>query len=51
MSIENVKILISIENVARLSIICSNYGNEDEKISKEEESIETLKILGLIENL
>ena len=30
------------------SIICSKFKNEDEKIFKEEESIEILKILGLI---
>ena len=34
------------------SIICSNCKNEDEKIfEEEEESIEILKILGLIENI
>ena len=33
-----------------LSIICSKCENEDEKLLKEEESIEILKILGLIEN-
>ena len=33
-----------------LSIICSKCENEDEKLLKEEESIEVLKILGLIEN-
>ena len=34
-----------------LSIICSECKNEDEKLFKEEESIEILKILGLIENI
>ena len=34
-----------------LSIICSKCKNKDEKIFKEEESIEILKILGLIENI
>ena len=34
-----------------LSTICSKYKNEDEKIFKEEESIEILKILRLIENI
>ena len=34
-----------------LSIICSKCKNEHEKIFKEEESIETLKILSLISNL
>ena len=34
-----------------LSIICSKCKNEDEKIFKEEESVEILKVLGLIENI
>ena len=34
-----------------LSIICSKCKNEDEKIFKEEKSIEILKILYLIENI
>ena len=34
-----------------LSIICSKCKNEDEKIFKEEESIEILKISGLINNI
>ena len=34
-----------------LSIIWSKRKNENEKIFKEEESIEILKILGLIENI
>ena len=34
-----------------LSIICSKCKNEDEKIFKEEELIEILKIPGLIENI
>ena len=38
------------ENLS-LSIICSKSKNEDEKISKEEEPIEILKILALIENI
>ena len=33
------------------SIICNKCKNEDEKTFKEEESIEILKILGLIENI
>ena len=32
-------------------LICSKCKNENEKIFKEEESIEVLKILGLIENI
>ena len=34
-----------------LSIICSKCKNEDGKIFKKEESIEILKILGLINNI
>ena len=34
-----------------LSIICSKCINEGEKIFKEEDSIEILKILGFIENI
>ena len=33
-----------------LCIICSKYKNENEKIFREKESIEILKIIGLIEN-
>ena len=33
------------------SIICSKCENEYQKIFKEEESIETTKILGLIKNV
>ena len=43
-NLKNVKTLV-------LSIICSKYKYEDEKISKEEESIEILNILGLINNI
>ena len=45
------KILYLLEKTLVLSIICSKCKNEDEKIFKEEESIEILKILGLIENI
>ena len=31
-----------------LSILCNKCGSEEDKILKEQESIETLKILGLI---
>ena len=34
-----------------LSIICSKCKIEDQKILKEEESVEILKILGLIQNI
>ena len=32
-------------------LFCSKWKNEDEKLFKEEESIETLEILGLTENI
>ena len=47
--LENPKISYLLENTLVLSIICSKCKNEDEKIFKEEESNEILKILGLIE--
>ena len=34
-----------------LSIICDKCGSKDEKMFKEEESIEILEILALIENI
>ena len=34
-----------------LSVICRKCLNKDQKIFKEEDSIEILKILGLIENI
>ena len=34
-----------------LSVVCSKSKNEDEKLFKEEESIEILKIICLIENI
>ena len=40
-----------LEEVFIISIIWSKCKNEDEKIFQEEESIEILKILGLIENI
>ena len=36
-----------LEKTLVLSIICSKYKKEDEKIFKEEESIQILKIIGL----
>ena len=47
---KNPKISYIFEKTLFLSIICSKCENEDEKIFKEEESIEILKILGLIKN-
>ena len=40
-----------LEKTLVLSIICSKCKDEDEKLFKEEESIEILKILGLLENI
>ena len=40
-----------LEKTLVLPIICSKCKNEDEKLFKEEESIETLKILVLIGNI
>ena len=52
-SIDNLKTLkiLNILEETVLSIICSKCNNEDEKIFKVEESIVTLMILGLIENI
>ena len=40
-----------LEKTLVLFIICSKCKNEDEKIFKEEESIEILQIIGLIINI
>ena len=40
-----------LEKTLVLSIICSKCKNEDEKLFLKKESIEILKILGLIENI
>ena len=48
---KNPKIPYILEKTLILCIICSKCKNEDEKIFKEEESIDILKILGLIENI
>ena len=47
---EKSKISYLLEKILVLSIICSKCKNEDEKLFKDE-SIEILKILGLIENI
>ena len=44
------KISNIFEKTLLLSIICTKFKNEDEKIFKGEESIGILKILGWIEN-
>ena len=48
--IEKPKILYILEKTLVLSNICSKCKNEDEKIFKEEESIEILKILVFFKN-
>ena len=48
---EKPEISYLLEKTLVLSIICSKGTNEDEKLFKEEEAIEILKILGLIENI
>ena len=49
--LEKPKLSYLLEKTLLLSIICSKCKNEDEKLFKEEESIEILKILGLIGNI
>ena len=48
---EKPKISYLLEKTLFLSIIWSKCKNEDEKVFEEEESIEILKILGLINNI
>ena len=48
---EKPKISYLLEKRLVLSIICSKCKNEDDKLFKEEESIEILRILRLIENI
>ena len=48
---EKPKILYLLEKILVLSITCSKCKSEDEKIFKQEESIEILKVLGLINNI
>ena len=48
---EKPKISYLLEKALVLSIIYSKCKNEDEKVFKEEESFEILKILGLISNI
>ena len=45
------KISYLLEKTLVLSNICSKWKNKDEKLFKEKESMEKLKILGLIENI
>ena len=48
---EKPKISYILEKILALSIICSKCKYEDEKVFKEDDSLEILKILGLIENI
>ena len=48
---EKPKISYALLKALVLSIICNKCNNGDEKMFQEEESIEILKILGLIENI
>ena len=48
---EKPKISYLLEKALVLSIICNKCKNEDKKSFKKEESIDILKILGLIENI
>ena len=48
---EKPKISYLLEKTLVLSVICSKCKNEDQKLFKEEESIEILKILALIKNI
>ena len=48
---EKPKISYLLEETLVLSINCSKCKDEDEKLFNKEESIEILKILGLIENI
>ena len=48
---ERPKISCLLEKTLILSIISSKCKNEDEKVFKDEELVETCKFLGLIENI
>ena len=48
---EKPKMSYLLEKTWVLSSICSKCQNKDKKLFKEEESIEILKVLGLIENI
>ena len=48
---EKPKISYLLEKTLVLSIICNKCKNEEEKIFKVKESIEILKVLGLIKNI
>ena len=48
---ETAKISHLLDTTLVIFIICSKYKNENEKISKEEESILIIKIFGSIEHI
>ena len=48
---EKLKISYLLEKTLLVSSICKKCKNEDEKLFKEKESIEILKVLGFIENI
>ena len=48
---ENLNIPYVLEKKLAFFIFCNKHSKEDEKIFKEEESVEILKILGLIKNI
>ena len=48
---KKIKISYIFKKILSLSIVYSKCGHEYEKIFKEEESVEILKILGLINNI
>ena len=50
-NLENPKYHTSYKKTLVPSIICRKCKNKNEKLFEEEESIEILKILGLIENI
>ena len=49
--LEKLKISNIFEKTLIISIICSKWKSEDEKIFKEEESVKILKLFGLIKNI
>ena len=48
---EKLKTWYLLEKIFALSVICSKWKNEDEKIFEEKDSIEILTVLGLNENI
>ena len=50
-SLKTLKYPIFFKKKVAVSIICYKCGNEDKKISKEEESVDISKIIDLIRNM